>query len=240
MENSDRFIAAYNRIDRYLRKRTGMTDRGKKSLSAMVDQASDNHRAIRQYADDLKELAEVRNAIVHDRRDTPMLAEPTDWAVERIEEIQRVLSSPPTIYPKYCSIEVHVLNPSQSLADAVVLMSQNDFSQIPVYDNGKFLGLLTTDSITMWLGRCAADDIFSLDETAVRDVLTAPDHENNVEFRARSATVFDALDCFESWLRCGKQLAGLLITDSGRPAEKLLGLMTVWDLAKVYGELGVH
>jgi hypothetical protein len=85
MLNSDRFLNAFNSIERYLRE---FAKQGKETrFYALVDLASNSNPAVRRFKDDLKEFADLRNAIVHERTDGHVLAEPNDKAVNEIAAI---------------------------------------------------------------------------------------------------------------------------------------------------------
>ena len=119
-------------------------------------------------------------------------------------------------------------------------MFAQSFSQIPIYDNQEFRGLLTTNTVARWLGACVTEDIFSLRETSINTVLTYAEEVDNYCFLKKSATVFEALQEFQEYERNGKRLEAILITESGWPRESPLGMITVWDLPQIYGELEGH
>ena len=49
-----------------------------------------------------KELAQLRNAIVHDQvADDFVIAEPNDWAVTRIKQIEESLLRPEKVLPRF-------------------------------------------------------------------------------------------------------------------------------------------
>ena len=57
---------------------------------------------IRKYEDDLLQLAQLRNAIVHDRIAIDfVIAEPNDWTVKRIQLIEQELIQPETVLPRF-------------------------------------------------------------------------------------------------------------------------------------------
>lgn len=72
MLNSDRFLNAFSSIEQQLRK---ITRRGKETrFYQLVDEASASTPAVASYKDDLKEFADLRNAIVHERGDGRVIA----------------------------------------------------------------------------------------------------------------------------------------------------------------------
>ncbi len=233
-KNSDRFIDAFNKIEEYLRR---YTKRGKsESFYALVATASESHATVRRFSTDLKEFADLRNAIVHERTDGHVIAEPNDAAVEAIEHIASLLLNPPKVIPLFQS-EVETVSVDDPITEAVRTMFEKSFSQVPVYDGISFVGLLTSNSIARWLGARATEDIFSLSETPVSDVLEYTEDTENFYFLRRDATVFEVLEAFHTFERQGKRLEAILITQNGKRSESLMGIITIWDLPKIYADL---
>ena len=165
-----------------------------------------------------------------------MIAEPNDRAVAEIERIVETITNPPKVIPRF-QTEVLTLQITESVVEAVKSMYDRSFSQIPVYDGDEFTGVLTTNTVARWLGSCAEVDIISLTETTIASVLEYTEDEDNHVFLGRSATLFEVQDRFQTYEGRGKRLEAILVTDSGKPTEKLLGVVTIWDLPKVRREL---
>lgn len=232
MSNADRFLATFNKIERHLRTMT-RSDKGT-SFFTLVTQAAKKDAVVRRYDTDLKEFADLRNAIVHERTDAHAIAEPYDHTVNALEGIAATLLDPPRLTRFQRSVTT--LTTADSVASAAGLMFRKSFSQIPIYSGSQFVALLTTNTIARWLGASIDEDVFSLSETPIGAVLEYAEDQDNVYFMGQRATVFDALERFqdsERRGRRGKRLEAILITGDGRPSNKLLGIITVHDLAAI-------
>ena len=231
--NSERFLQAFGAIERHLRMQTGLEKRAR--FYTLVDKGAEMNAAVRRFSDDLKEFADLRNAIVHERTDEHVIAEPNDLAVRQIEHIQDLLEHPPRVIPIFQK-QVHHMTTDDPIAVAAYLMRQHGFSQLPIYAADGFRGLLTTDDIARWLGECAPSGLVDLENTTIARVLDCHCTENgeNHQFVGRDATLFDVLEAFRACERCGSRLAAILITERGRPQEDLLGIVTIWDLPQIY------
>ena len=234
MANSDEFLNAFNEIERHLRR---MTDASKETpFYILVREAGDTHAAVRRFSNDLKEFADLRNAITHERTDGHVIAEPNDRAVADIKRVALLLIYPPRVVPQFQK-QVFALQTSDPVAEAVKSMVTRSFSQIPIYEDDRFRGLLTAEDVARWLGRCAEEDIFSLRETRIEHVLKHTEEEEDCCFVTKNATLFQALHIFEGCQKEGRKLEAILITENGRAHESLLGMITVWDLPAIYDEL---
>ena len=231
MTRSEQFLRAYNRIDHHLRKVTRLGRAG--GFPQVVDEAAKSDAAARTYRDDLKELGDLRNAIVHERGDGRLLAEPNDQAVAEIERLAERLLAPPHVYPAF-QAQVTTLPGNASIGAAVAAMHDNGYSQIPIMRDSVLDELLTSDTIARWLGQCAQQDIFSLSETCIDDVLQLSEEKDNYMVVARDMDVFEVLGAFHQYPDKGKRIEAILITNAGRPSEQLIGIVTVWDLPKLH------
>lgn len=235
MKNSDRFVNAFVDIEKYLRSKCGL-DRWT-PFSNLIRDASEKMAEVRSYQDDLKEYGELRNAIVHGHRDEDnIIAEPNTAAVEDIEKIRDLIKKPPVIFPLFGrTVLTHDIN--DSIGMAVKEMTGNNFSQIPITSNGKFKALLTTDTISRWLGANEADDIISLKDTTIDCVLKNTEDPNNFHFVSKNTTLFKVLELFDEYIERGKRLEALLITERGNQNDKIIGIITVSDLPKLLREI---
>src|SRR5690606_6060906 len=93
VKNSERFIVAYNRIEKVLSEKADGDEYT--PFYRLIDKVKVTNSVVRKYEDDLRELGDLRNAIVHNRTDIDyVIAEPHDEIVERIELIEEKLSNP--------------------------------------------------------------------------------------------------------------------------------------------------
>lgn len=199
----------------------------------LVDVASESNKIVERFKLDLKEFADLRNAIVHERTDGRVIAEPHDEVVQKIEHIKSLLLDPPKV-GSYFTKNVVTVYGEDSIAKAIKIMFDHSFSQVPVYNGDTFIGMLTANTITRWLGENLEEDIFSLSETSVGNVLRYVEDKEEYCFISKNSTLVDALIKFELFKDGGKRLEAILITQSGKPTEKLLGIITVWDIPKIY------
>lgn len=188
MANSDTFLDAFASIEKHLRRRCGVNEKVPFSFYQLVDEAAKSLPEVRRYRDDLKEYADLRNAIVHERSDGHVIAEPNGKAVKGIERLASLILKPPTVVPLFQS-QVFMLNTSDTIGTAVKLMVEHSFSQIPVIETDHIAGLLTANTIARWLGANVGEDIFSLNATTIADVLRYTEDAENHVFVSRNTTL---------------------------------------------------
>ena len=187
---------------------------------------------VKRFRVDLKEYADLRNAIVHELSDGHVIAEPNERAVHDIQRIELLILNPRTVIPLFQQ-KVQSLEESSSIGQAVSLMHKHSFSQIPITTSGTYLALLSANTIARWLGSQVDDDVFSVDETTIGEVLKYAEDTEDHTFMSKGSTLFQVLECFDDFERRGKRLEAVLITEKGNKSEALLGILTVFDLPKV-------
>lgn len=231
MTNADRFLGAYNEIDKYLRHLT----RGDKSegFYKLIEIASRSDRRVRQFSIDLKEFADLRNAIVHERTDEHIIAEPNERAVAKIVRLAQILMDPPKVFPLFGVDNLFTLQADLPIANAVTVMEEKSYSQVPIFVRDKFKGLLTSNTVARWLGASVEEEIFSLTETLISDVLVHTEDRDHVTILGRNSDIFEVVDMFRQRERQGKRLEAILITHSGNADETPIGLITTYDFPKL-------
>ncbi len=238
---ADRFLTAYNDIDKWLRK-IAKVDRNL-SFASVVDIVSDAKKCphglnavVKHYSHDLKEFGDLRNAIVHHYRNDEIIATPCLKAVKELEAIRDHLLNPPQVYPKF-GRAVLQCSPNDPIGAVVRQMREKKFSQVPVYSETRLFALLTTDTISRWVACSLGNDQDIMGETPVKDVLSHAEFTDNFKLLAKDASVVDALRCFDQYINDGRRLDAILITEGAKKTNTPLGIIAVSDIPDLHAEL---
>lgn len=224
----ERFITAYNTVDHEMRKRLG-ADNGVPFSQLIRDYAARYPRW--SDLETLRMLGDLRNAVVHQREYSyAYLSVPVPAVVETMERIRDEFESPERVYPQFAR-EVFAFQAESPLTDVLGQIHEKGFSQFPIYQRGKYLGLLTENGITRWLAQYASHimTLVELGEVTALDVLNREEPRLNYQFIARDTAEIDAENIFAQ----KTLLEALLITQTGKAEEKLLGIITRWDVLKM-------
>ncbi|MGM0688062.1 MAG: CBS domain-containing protein [Bacillota bacterium] len=234
LSNSERFLTAFSAIEHEMERILKLKDH--RRFFEMVEKSARLNPVIERYRFDLKEYGELRNAIVHDRAGGIIIAEPNDQAVMHIEKIARLLLKPPKVAPLFLK-EVLALSISHNVSRAIRDLSRMSYTQIPVLDDKRVAGLLTSNMIVKWMGISLAENSFDIDNTTLIDVINIVGHEGNYEIIAANKSLFEIPDLFYHWQNEGRKLEAVLITKRGDSSEPLLGIITNRDLPLIHREL---
>jgi hypothetical protein len=100
MKNSEQFLAAFNSIEKML-KHFSKSDQYI-PFQRLIDIVGKTNAVVRKYRDDLKELADLRNAIVHETtHPNYAIAEPHDTTVDKIKHIENEMAEPKKVIPLF-------------------------------------------------------------------------------------------------------------------------------------------
>jgi len=224
----ERFITAYNTVDHELREKLG------------AENAVPFTQLIRDYAaryprwrdmETLRMLGDLRNAVVHQREQVyEYLSVPVPAVVETMERIRDEFESPELVYPQFAR-DVFTFEAESRLTDVLRQIDKKGFSQFPIYRRGRFMGLLTENGITRWLAEHTTHvmTLVELEEVTALAVLDREEPRMNCKFISRDTTEMDA----ENFFVHNGLLEALLITQNGKSEEKLLGIITRWDVLKM-------
>lgn len=235
MQNSNRFLIAYNSIENYMKKYA--TNDYHVSFIKLLQNAKKQDSVIRRYYSELKDFAELRNAIVHDSFDNVYaIAEPHDKIVEKIEFIEQEIKKPQKVLPLFkCKVTIFQIN--SSLKDILTAINIFSYSKFPVYEKEHFCGLLTKDGIVNWLAsNVYTSKSISYEDISVKDILFHQRNKKNYQFISKNLTVYDVEEIFNKNNNNGdngKKLEALLITEHGALDEPILGIVTLEDLIKI-------
>ena len=225
-QNHKDFLQAYNEIDNFLRNQLQAgRDKGFVQVLREFDKRKYRVRAI----DELIRLAELRNFISHDKKIVEPIVEVPDKTVKQICAIRDSLLKPRLCGDLY-KRTVHKLAPSDKISNLLEKIRQYDFSQFPVYDESRLVGLVTENGITKWISSHMAEQgsLVELGDHTVDEVLNCDEKRQAFALIGRTQPVDAVLTFFEQQ----RKLEAVIITENGRDGESPLGIATVYDVVR--------
>ena len=131
--------------------------------------------------------------------------------------------------------QVTVCLPTDPIRKAAQKMADGDFSQLPVYDDGRVIDLLTSEAIARWMTQRLTAGSQIDGETPVAEVVGA-DPGRGCRVVDRTVTVTEALELFDEARHAGRILNALVVMRSPR-SRTVAGIVTVADLPKLFASL---
>lgn len=222
---SEEFLNSFNRLEKWMRETLG--NPGSMGFSEMTRRLARNKElAVNQFEEDLLQMAQLRNAIVHEKiSDDFVIAEPNKWVVKRIGEIEAALTLPEKVIPKFQK-NVTGFERNVPITDILRIIAKKGYSQFPLYDKGKFEGLITLRGIGYWLALEAQKGPIVLEKRRAEELIVENGKKVNYRFVSEDTTIFQVERMFHE----SGNLEAVLITKDGDPDGNLLGIIRPRDI----------
>lgn len=228
--NSARFLSAFNNIDYAIKTRYNFNR--SMGFSEAVRRAVAYNYVVRKYEDDLIGYGRLRNAIVHGNDDF-IIAEPHIDIVDKIEKIEKLLTTPPRALDTVARRDVLIVYAQKSMREVICLISSSGYSNIPVLnDDNEIIGIANGQKIIDAFGRYllsgGKSDTF-LDAVKIEDMLSKIENSDYYAIANKDVTIEQAISLFHQ----NSKLLAVLITTNGGAKEKPLGILTGADVLKM-------
>lgn len=228
------FLAAFNDIEAFLRSE--LEAKKSDSFKWMATQAAKRGVISRDQADDLKEFAELRNAISHgEYRDFRPIAEPLQETVDEIKHIRNALLEP-TLAVDVVGYDQSIvtLSPDDAVGDALRAIRESGHTQFPIYHDGTCVGLLTTNAIARWVAEeletADSIDAATIENTTVADALELSGQHDTAVFLPRTATAAAAVDALTTPLASGALPRLGIVTEHGNADQRPIAVVNSTDI----------
>jgi len=232
MTNSEKFLDIYNKIDIYLKK----SDNYESYINFSQKVKNTKNKVVQRFKEELLSFGELRNAIVHNPRiGNKAIAEPHESSVLRITALHEIITNPKKVIPEF-QFKVLGAKKEEFINDILLEMKKASFSQFPVFDeNENVLELINNNTVSRWLSsKIEENGTIIIENIKVADLLIEIEFNKNYKFISRNTSIYEAYDLFINHINKQKRnLDCLFITHTGKSNEKLLGLITIEDIANL-------
>ena len=229
--NSDRFLNAFNQIEKYLKSENN----NQKHSSFYKNIKISNNKTVKRFKEELFSFGDLRNAIVHSTKiEEKVIAEPHDSITTRIEDIKERIINPKKA--SYFFFQVLGAESDDEVREILLKMRKESFSQFPIFKDGKVIEICNTNTISRWFAsNIDEDSTVIFDNVKIKDFLEEIEVKQNYKFVSRNTTVDELYYLFLENIEEKKHILDVIfITDSGKNGEKLLGCVTIEDIAPFF------
>jgi predicted transcriptional regulator len=117
--------------------------------------------------------------------------------------------------------------------DVMEIMNNKTYTYVPIIEDGRLFGVFSENTVFSYIVNTG--DVILAKEVKIREFskfIPVDKHESeSFTFVSKDALVIDIEDMFSKELKHDKRLAVVFITHNGDLNEKILGLITAWDVA---------
>ncbi len=123
---------------------------------------------------------------------------------------------------------------NSKLADTLKIMEEKNYTYVPVLNKDeKLIGVLTENTLLAYIVKNSM--CFLIDENTeiieLEDLIPISKNRNEgFEFVSKNTNIIEVEKKFNDTFADGKRLSVIYITQNGLSSEKILGMVTAWDI----------
>lgn len=234
LTNYEKFIRIFNTLHEILGEKLNQPNMQFGELLKVAER--NNDKVVMNYGKELDFYREFRNLLTHQATiNKPPAAEPNDFLINEIYEVTQRIENPKKVYDLFLSDVIH-FNIDENLSEVLKVVSEKEYSQFPVFDEEGLVGLISESGITRFLAESVDDDIISIVETEIKDVIDQDEARDSISIVNSTTLIHDVKDIFDKKLHEGNSIFAILVSNRGHKIESpedIAGIITPWDLPTV-------
>ena len=156
-----------------------------------------------------------------------------DETIKKLESITEEVKHPFTVASK-ATKNIYSKNINDKVLESMKDMNEKNYTHIPIYsseDNKKLVGIFSENSVFQYI---MEDKIIEIDDnTTFKDIIKCIDIKKSkevIKFVSKNELYDDVVNDFIKEFHEGQKLSCVMITDHGLPTEKVIGILTAWDV----------
>lgn len=227
------FLALFNQIDKHLDKMLWLDIYlpYNEKLKRVINGNFSVSWFIKIHQFQLRYFGEIRNQITHGiKLDGHTYVYPSPYAITQLAKYADSIKKPPRCIDVFGK-PVFTCKENEKIDDIIKTMQEKNYSHVPVYNkDGKYVWTLTESKILAWLSENLWDR--EIKNIKVSDI-NIKDEDNYVLFVGKKTNIYEIDELFTIKKQQDKKIWVVLITDTGKKEEALLGVITAGDTALV-------
>jgi hypothetical protein len=182
------------------------------------------------YLGTLQMFAALRNAIDHNSHHGAYpIAEPIPDIVEEIRRMRELIKRPPDAISVLGEMNVCTVRRGEPISSALDHVRQFDFSQLPVYESGEYVGVLTTNAISRWLAQEIVGGREHRD-APICEVMDFCESTDRALLVDRTVSAADAIHLLVHGSPQGGPVNLLIVTATGSRTDPPLRVIAIFDM----------
>ena len=231
------FKSLFNELEKAIKKRCESfgvkEDFYKNSINKLKE---NNDPIIRKFYYSFIEVGEIRNFVIHNntkKYSSPICPSPDYKNI--IKDLTKELKEPKKIINSKMCIKIdkiYTRSLNDNLEETIKEMIKNMYTHIPIIKEGKVIGVFSENTLL---------DIINKNGGIITDKNTKiGDYSNEIKitnhslevfpFISKDTTIYEVENIFENYFKDNKRTGCVFVTNSGKENEKILGMLTAWDV----------
>ncbi len=228
---TERFLDKYRELESWITREYRLRD-SESAIGYLLRRPE--YRGVRN---ELDYCREVRNLLSHNPKVKDRYAvEPSDAMIELLEQTIQRICDPQRAKHIYIPIgKVFCRQMEDFVLPAMQEMKERVYTHIPIVKNGVVIGVFSENTLLNYL---LDEELVSIDQSVrFRDIagyLPLDRHKaESFRFIPPNMLTSDIEDMFADAVKNRDRIGLLFVTAHGKPTEKLLGIISAWDVAAI-------
>ena len=237
-EEGNKLIDLFKELEEIIRKKCNVSGiiTENTTLDSQIKELSKKNSVVRKYQDELMIIKQVRNINTHQRNDKyGYVVCPNPDMNIKLKTIIDEIKNPPTIYNSNICVKrqnMYCRNIDDTIEETIKVMIEKVYTHIPIFENDVLVGVFSENTLLDIVNK-ETGILIGKDTTfrAFQDYLKIENHSSEeFKFISRNKNIYDIEDIFKDYFTRNKRLGCVYITENGKENEKILGMLTVWDI----------
>ncbi len=223
--NSEVFIDLFTEIEQKLKEICGDTYHS--NFSELIRRARNLNPIAQRFGNDLREYAQLRNAIIHTRRENFIIAEPHNDVISELRRIRNLLYNPPRVSSIIKGV-AYIATPKTPIMELMEVFASKGFMRCPVVDGNKIVCLVTAKTLARWIITKPTDF-----QSKYLDAIIQFADPSDYTIVSENIDIVSIVGQFKNAIKKGTYLQAVLITKNGLANSPLIGILTPSDLPRL-------
>lgn len=195
-----------------------------------------NTTQLKKYKESLDYCRVVRNFLTHNPKVNgvyPIV--PSEEMLSLLKKCIRIVNNPPKAIDFGIKLDtLYTAKPDDRLSDVLETMNKFSYNHVPIIEEDKLIGVLSHNTFFSYIYNERALSITN--DTLIREFdkyIKLDEHLNEYfEFVSKDAMLLEIEELFKYNYRSkrSKILAAVFFTQDGKRTQKILGMITPWDI----------
>ena len=230
MTNAEILINKYNILEKLLNEKFNI-EIGREGAVSQISR----YPQFRQLKEELEFIRKIRNFLSHKKTGEEYPIQPSNDVIILLDNVISYIDNPPKAYDSCVKIiDVCAATGNELIFPYMKKMKEKVYTHVPILENGVLKGVFSENTL---FGALIEDElIYEKDKTTFSDELIAKYSQINnrasecFEFVKKDCLLEDVRELFQQKFEENKRLAMVFITQNGKPQERVLGIITPWDI----------
>lgn len=231
MERAEEFLDLYKKLEAQVASIYGARHEG--GSVAKLGRRPE----FRSISAELDYIRDVRNLLSHRPKIAEeYMVEPSEAMIQLLKDVIARVETPAIAGNIMVKVSnVFCCGREDAVLPAIREMYEKGISHIPITEEGRVVGVFSDSTFI----HCMVSGEYQVNENTVfREIekeLSFESYEpETFLFAEKGMPVNELSDTFEEASRSGRKVGMIFVTEHGRETEKLLGIITAWDVAAAY------